>query len=58
MLVEYSKACRETLALPTVMGLKSPKERYVCTDSVMCGVSIMPRDTIVRYGYFGSEKSG
>lgn len=28
MLEVYSAACRETLALPTVMGVKSPKERY------------------------------
>ncbi|CAN0404965.1 unnamed protein product, partial [Scytosiphon promiscuus] len=27
MLAEYSSACRDTLALPTVMGIKSPKER-------------------------------
>lgn len=27
MLIEYSSACKDTLALPTVMGVKSPKER-------------------------------
>lgn len=28
MVAEYSKACRETLALPTILGVKSPKERW------------------------------
>lgn len=27
MVAEYADACRETLALPTVKGVKSPKER-------------------------------
>ncbi|CBJ31687.1 Proline--tRNA ligase, central part [Ectocarpus siliculosus] len=50
MLVEYSTACRETLALPTVMGVKSPKERFAGADETYTIEALMQNGWALQSG--------
>ncbi|CAN0374840.1 unnamed protein product, partial [Laminaria digitata] len=50
MLAEYSKACRETLALPTVMGVKSPKERFAGADETYTIEALMQNGWALQSG--------
>ncbi|CAN0103091.1 unnamed protein product, partial [Ectocarpus fasciculatus] len=50
MLVEYSTACRETLALPTVMGVKSPKERFAGAEETYTIEALMQNGWALQSG--------
>ncbi|CAN0031904.1 unnamed protein product [Pylaiella littoralis] len=50
MLAEYSLACRETLALPTVMGVKSPKERFAGADETYTIEALMQNGWALQSG--------
>eukprot|EP00903_Cladosiphon_okamuranus_P015385 g14210.t2 len=50
MLSEYASACRDTLALPTVMGVKSPKERFAGADETYTIEALMQNGWALQSG--------